>query len=218
LAAIAVDDEVKDRLHLFGVRYKNTFHTIGRCGGRQSAYHIRRKGPAVIDHPAALALGDSREQAALVADRGLGTDPSLTSRREPHLTGHATGAGGKAQVFRGTAEAGVEMVIIRVDDGGTPGKIGQHDDIAAMGAKLPRLCVVAVRRQRGISDQIPDFGFGRERLGHLIQHSRIVRILIGTPTKRCRRKAYRGRSHEGSPMESHQTDYPFGQFECVYAD
>lgn len=155
LRTVARDQIGEDLLTLLPLREKQHPHALTvSCGFQEPEMFGRDRAP-IIDSARRLTMRNSVEQVCPFGRRSLQVDPNsaligIVARNRPK----SEGAGSLDHVLDGAAEAGEHMMIVGIDSGqATPG-IGQHEDRAIREPKLPRLRVMAVCRQGGITDKL----------------------------------------------------------------
>jgi hypothetical protein len=102
-----------------------------------------------------LTASDSIEEIRPFGRRGIQIDPyparnGVVARNRPK----SECASRLNNILNGAAQARERMVIVGIDGGQPAPRIGQHEDGAIREPKLPRLSVMAVGSQSGVTDKL----------------------------------------------------------------
>ncbi len=127
--------------------------TSGTCAARSSAERsvVETKRPSKSARR--LAFRDGVAEGRGLAGAGPIVEHDGVARRiEARVSRQSTGGGGKRQIFRSAAEAGVKMVVVGIDGRGPPGQVRRNADGLAGRVETPWLRVVAVRGERRIAN------------------------------------------------------------------
>ncbi|WP_345894366.1 hypothetical protein [Lichenifustis flavocetrariae] len=175
LGRVALDDQLAHPVHVKAIGGQDDVDPGDHSRIPQRPEIGVAHQPAVELRPRRLTLRDrvgQRRVSHRPAFQGDGHAAAIRGREadRPPVAG---GARGQRQVLGGASEGDVEVMVVRIDDGGPSREVGQDLDLVLSDPESPRLRIVPARRERRHTNDLGDRRPGRKRRT-LARHGGVV--------------------------------------------